>query len=126
MFPDGGPASIDEFVERESEKADRSWVISADDQIVACAFASKAGGVVRLRLYWRKAAVVVEALRTITAELLQEADVFRVEWLAWADALNVLHMGRQAGGVREGVFQKSALRGGVPADQMMLAWVKEA
>jgi hypothetical protein len=105
-----------------------SWsILDAGGEMQACGFirGTEDPGVVRLYLYWRKSAVVVDALRTIVESIFSGGYGHRVEMRAWADAMNVFNLCRQAGGVREAFLRKSSKRGGNLADQALYVWLKE-
>jgi len=127
VFSDSGPSTADEFLSFEYDPAIRTWAISEDDNIVACALvhAAPEAGTRTLRVFWRSSKVMVDALRMIVTDLFNEAGVHRIEWRAWADAVNVLDVARKAGGTREAILKSAALKNGVPADQMSIVWVKE-
>lgn len=109
----------------EYDGAIKTWGVHMGDDIVACALARPTAdpGIVELRMYWRKAVVVPDALRAITEELLTRYR--RIEWRAWADSMNVFNMARQAGGTKEGILHRYAMRSGKPADVMLLTWWRE-
>lgn len=127
IFSDYGPTSAEEFIRQESPALNSWEVVDEAGETQACGFirGDEEPGTVRLYLYWRRASVMAEAIREIIADIFKSEDVYRVEYRAWHDAMNVFNLCREAGGTREALLRKSSRRGGQLADQALYVWTKE-